>query len=295
MLTETGNTIPTERQILPERMTATEVSRYVSTLLKKELSSEEMLFVDENIEIVTIGKKKIMFISQEHSQFKKDEGLHPIQQDITCNPQTKLVVLEYFPEELTRVSKEVPFIGDFLQKSFIKNWSKIPEMQFADALSLLCQNNSKTIVSADIAYTPGYALAWVYGQALTMGFAEIQDSLGFGMFGRDVSTIEWIMLHFEDARRLFVAKGLEALAKMPENANDEELIVVNYPKAHASRIVNYLTERNPIKTQIIKAKERMYRTIGPGVSYFMRIWKSSTYNQPQDTESQWVKTAEVPL
>ncbi|HRI05728.1 MAG TPA: hypothetical protein PLV59_02170 [Candidatus Dojkabacteria bacterium] len=100
---------------------------------------------------------------------------------------------------------------------------------------------------------------------------------------RHINSYEKAIYDMEDARRVYAARALEKLSndRKKQYPNNDQLLVAVYPKAHAMRIANYLTNLNPSTAISTQVKNLLYRY--PGLEFSTRTYekKKSYGSKPE--------------
>ena len=271
---------------------------------QKELDS----FVNERV--IGIKTKKgvdILLIDFDHNE----DSIHPITQAYLASPKTQIIAPEYFGPDLQRhkvyTSKRITSYIKHLPLPAKTKAGHTNRLSYAQQIAEYCRQIDKPIAVADIANQPLYmeyrfgqrvgtaVLSWMaygismdsiflapfianltWGQSITKQFDK-----EIGIFNKDkVSNVERLITDMEQARRLYLAKGLEQIA---EEYGRGEQIVALYPKAHGIRVADILT--NP-KPGADKVRRILYKTIAPGLDYSVRNWD---YDKQQE---KWGLTSE---
>ena len=108
------------------------------------------------------------------------------------------------------------------------------------------------------------------------------EFLDKGIYNKDkISKLQSLYISMEDARRIYAAKGLKTLAQdynreyPSSNRGNRNQIAVVYPKAHASRIVDYMTSKNAFVKGMETAKKFLYSLPNLDYSYRIYNWKDT--------------------
>lgn len=133
---------------------------------------------------------------------------------------------------------------------------------------------AKNGVQSDVSYKDigvGVPLAWrLLNPVFQMMRAGIYNT-------KELSYLDSVQLHMEDARRLIAASGLKQKIDREGSGQLHKTLLVVYPKAHNMRIRNYLDQmaQGSVKTST-KIKELAYRLISsPILDLKERVYKFS--------------------
>lgn len=230
-----------------------------------------------------IGTTDVIIANEEH---RENARLHPALEAIAGAKGTKAILVEYFSPELQRNAANFPIFGKILEKRS----KKLKNMQFktgvSNQLAEIAKENDKPIAVADIANGPqyyyGYSLVPLTVFEASMSYYpllatvtipyiinRVQEYSSAGHFDpKKIHGYEKILLDTEDARRIFTAEGIEQLASEYPGSR----ILSAYPKGHAMRISNYLTNTEPTTRATKAVKKQLYRFI-PGVDKSVRTYR----------------------
>ena len=275
---------------------------------KPELTSVQIeTFVKEHVRIVRSGNVDITIIDQEHDEYKGQ--LDPVLKVFLESPRTKTAVVEYFLPELKQNSPPIPegikkIIGS------IDNLAKEGRGNFFMDIAEVMKEENKNVSCVDIANNLNYELLYAAYKSripemfligLNKNIPGIDRLLLFylipltswgidafteadrkGIYNKNnITELQNLYTSMEDARRIYAAKGLEQMAndyknEYPTKTGDTRpQIVVIYPRAHAIRIANYMTNTSTF-TKIAKAtKSLIYHFPGLEYSYRTYSWKDS--------------------
>lgn len=293
-------------------------------------TSQVEQFIQEHVRVVRVGEIDVTIIDQEHEEYKGK--LNPVLKAYLNSPRTKTAVVEYFLPELQRNAPNFP---DFINKignvnDLYKEGKGTMFMDIAEEM----KNQGKTISCVDIAnklsYEAYYAamkmqalplLSTLFPQIpfspaerlllatvlplVSWGGDELLEGIGKGIYNKEkLSHLENLCLSMEDGRRIYAAKGLELMAKdynkeFPSKSDSERSqIVVVYPKAHATRIANYMTSESLFTAAAKFAKKFLYHLPNLDYSYRTYLWKdmlAKFTNNPELASWQLVTTKKIPL
>lgn len=260
-------------------------------------------------EVITIhiGNTPIQLIAQEHTEFSGD--LDPTIRSLIQSEETGIVVAEYFYDEVAQRLRNVPLAGAFLERR-LENHVDGSRFSFSDALILEAFTAGKTVAVVDCANSAEYELHWALGpipymltaailqqERVPAALRAVSAALGTtsalqwswnrvrelihrkGMFDRrGVSVEERFLLDAEDARRIYIAEGLQKLAELQNGfPNLPKQIIVPYPRAHQQRIAHYLSATGA-DLAIRKAKKQVYDLLLPGIDRFPRLYQPDSTN-----------------
>jgi hypothetical protein len=239
-------------------------------------SKPQIVEIGDRKEIIRIGQVDLVFVSQSHDKFKGE--LDPAFEFELKSSKTKAVVLEYFNEEIAQNASRVPLIGKKLHEIFTKMRNS-QDFQFGEKIADICRDLNTPIVTMDIAMTPSYVANWAMFSVFTAGLTRIQEMSGWGMFGENRHEYEKLIPDMEDARRVFAAKGLKKMAEEFQPPKDNNVtddnrpqIIICYPKAHVSRIADYLTNDSLLTRMAMGVKTKLYK-LAPKIDWTIRTWK----------------------
>ncbi len=258
-------------------------------------------FIKESVTGVRMNGVDVLSVDFEHS----DNSPDPYIGKFIGSDRTKLVVAEYFYPELERNLKKSPLRKHAEHLMFVDNKDR---MMFAKNLADFVQRQNKPVAVADIANKPSYmavrdifrsslVAAGFLGGGIGMnqnmnlapyllaleagiiwdGSIFAQRKLGRGIFNKDqISKFEKLVLDFEQARRMYLARGVEQLTQeySPKDGEERPQIVVIYPKAHGIRMADALV--NP-EGSLDAAKNIVYKTFGAPLNFSVRTyaWRDS--------------------
>ena len=133
---------------------------------------------------------------------------------------------------------------------------------------------AKQGITSDVSYRDigaGVPFAWrLMNPMFQMMHAGIYNT-------KNLSVLDSVQLHMEDARRLIAASGLKQKIDREGSGESHKTLLVVYPKAHNMRIRNYLDQmaQGSVKTTT-KVKELAYRLISsPILDLKERVYKFS--------------------
>lgn len=244
--------------------------------------------IEKKLTLRKINGVNVAFIADDHSD--KDRN-NPALQKIIQSDQVGGVVIEYFAPELKAVARD----SGPLTKLFISaqlNSEKYRTRLFSfDYLARLVKRADKAVYVADIANKPDYMLLrtfYDYAPGIVLGATQggVVAPLAYG-FGSTLvqegvmttnkrNAFEKLMLGGEDARRVFLARGIDTITKFLGPEDKEKTLVVVYPQAHIDRVCHYLDQSNSIK-------EKVYKVLFPTMDFKVR--KYMPYSGPQTEES----------
>jgi hypothetical protein len=232
----------------------------------------------------------------------KAEKINPVAEAFIQLPKTKSVVAEYFYPEIRNNMERAGLLGAMKQL----DPDYIYRLNTAENLANLCKDAGKSVAVVDMGNKPGYMVLRELFRFSTeimvtaFGITRIQPELysllanpvwvaniigaagllyeaysGKGIFDKTkVNNFEKFILDFEQARRMYAARGIEQLThEYPptgQPGKEESQIVVMYPKAHGIRIADNLA--NPHRG-LDKAKNVIYKLFGPGLDFSVRKWE----------------------
>lgn len=290
---------------------ATEASIKPVDLETRKVSTDEMLnsmvdvissgkvstdnlrqFLDKKSEGVKIGNTDVIFVSQDHTGNLK---MDPALESLAGAPGTKAILVEYFEPELMANARNFPVLGKFLEQVFKAIGGPGVKTVLSNKLAEIAKEKGKPIAVADIAnkaeYYYGYSLfpsglitaPIIFPTLLPItltyssmyGINRIHEFITKkGHFDPDkIHEYEKILLDTEDARRVFVAMGTRQLASEYQPRGLEPCrILACYPKAHAMRIVDYLTNQGTLSKVSRRAKQLLYK-IYPAIDISVRQYQ----------------------
>lgn len=271
-------------------------------------------FIKDHVRVVRVGNVDVTIIDQEHSEYKGE--LDPVLNAFIKSERTKTVVVEYFLPELQQNAAKMGDTGiKHIEKSAAEGGRGKMFMHIANE----AKEVGKTVSTVDIANKAEYEAYWgaircgilpiVASSLISMDIGDRMASalaLYIVSFGADIymegegmgiyninkiSELENLYVSMEDARRVFAAKALNQMAvdynnEYPKNSDDDRSqIVVVYPKAHAMRIENYMTNQSLFTKSMKTIKNLGYRIL-PRLDYSYRTysWKDTfakALNKPE--------------
>jgi len=268
-------------------------------------------FVNDHVRIVRMGNTDITIIDQEHDEHKGE--LNPLLTAYLTHQRTKTAVVEYFMPELQRnasktpefVKKNIISVDGIIDEGRGSMFMDIAEIMKINGKSVSCVD-----IANKLSYESYYAL--MKGKALPAFAAlipqiplspidrlllstimplvswsgdSVLEMLGKGIYDKQkISLLENLALSMEDGRRVYAAAGLKVLAQdynkeyptqnmnQQDNNNHPQIIVV-YPRAHATRIANYMTSESTFTKAAKSAKQFLYYLPGLDYSYRTYEWK----------------------
>ncbi len=256
--------------------------------------------IESDISIVDVGNVHVILISDDHDDTA--ENLNPFIAALATSPQTSSVVVEYLYDEVKDRVEKTPFLSGYFMKELeaFKNASRFRHnRQLAD----LARQHGKQVVVADPANSPlyeSYKLAMPIGflmaaniihalpvpekgkkfaNAVTTGVTaahllhRYQRIHRKGIFDENkIHELEDMDVDIEDARRLFIAENLLALAQAIQVAPSlGNQIVVRYPQAHTLRIIKNMLATGHSR-DLHEAKKLFYKCMYPGIETPLRIY-----------------------
>ena len=251
--------------------------------------------MNKKCEGVRVGKTDVVFVEQEHILGVE---LDPSLESIARASGTKVIMVEYFEPELRANARNFPVLGKLLEKGFDARIQVGDKTGLSNKLAQIAKETGKPIAVADIAnkaeYYYGYSLvpsglelasvvfpvllplAVTYGSM--WGINRLHEFITLkGHFDtKKIHQYEKVLFDTEDARRVFAAIGIRQLTNEYQPiATKPCRILVCYPKAHAMRIANYLTDRELTSTISQATKGLMYR-LYPALDISVRqyTWKA---------------------
>lgn len=263
------------------RVSSNDLFESMTDVIKTGGVSSETLerFLEEKCEGVRIGNTDVVFVSQDHV---RNLVLDPALESLASAPGTKAILVEYFDPELKANAKNFPILGEFLEQVFQASGGGRVKTSLSNKIAEIARKTGKPIAVADIANKPEY----YYGYSLAPG-GLIAASNMFptllpvaitysAMYGvnrihefitkrghfdpNKIHKYEKMLLDTEDARRVFVAMGVRQLASeyQPRDVEPSRILAC-YPKAHAMRIADYLTNQDTFSKMSKTAKQLLYR------------------------------------
>lgn len=273
-------------------------------------------FVREHVRVVRIGDVDITIIDQEHNDYKGE--LDPTLEAFIKSKRTKTVVVEYFLPELRQNAASM---GDTGIKRIEQSAASSGRGKMFMHIASEAKDVGKTVSTVDIANKASYEAYWgairmgvlpiivsgflpmnVQDHAITAFVSSLMSfSIDISMEGerkgiynkQQISELENLYISMEDARRVFAAKALNQMGidynnEYPESNDDgRSQIVVVYPRAHALRIANNMTNQSLFTKYMNAAKSLFYRV--PGLDYSYRTYSWSELASWQLTTSKKVK------
>lgn len=261
-------------------------------------------FVNQRVIGAKLNGFNILSIDFEH-----DEGsVNPVLQAYIKSPNTKMVVPEYFYPEMTEWLDSD--LIKFYRKTNDWQQGHQDRVDFAERLAETFKEANKLVAVTDIANKPLYpfirgsfrafpgflSIAAGINESLKGGndgilssflyylfiavpdiiyLKYLDDSFDEGKFIFDkeiISRVENLIPDFEQARRLYKAKGLRQLteeyAPVSNQEEEEPQLIVLDPRAHGIRVLGNLV--NPSKADT--ARDRFYKFFGPGLDFSVRQW-----------------------
>lgn len=273
-----NTTKPETRKISPDELLD---SNSMSDVLQTGDVSKKTLmeFLDQKCISVRRGSTDIIFFLQEHT---RDFELDPALQLVAGAQGTKAILVEYFQPELEANAKNFPIIGEFLSQAFNSDEQSKLRTAISSKLSELAKEKGKIIVVADIANKLEYFLDYSFIPGALMGASAICPTLlplalmNFSMYfvnrlqqfitlgghfdEKEIHQYEKLLFDIEDARRLFVAMGLQQVSEEYQPIGSGPCrILASYPEVHAMRIANYLIDEKSFARLSKKVKQSLYR------------------------------------
>jgi hypothetical protein len=258
-------------------------------------------FIDNKVTGVNINGVDVISIDVD----REPGNLEQIIRGYMNCARTKVIVPEYFYPEL---QSNAGILSSLMEKTASRKvkGELSKRLYSAQIVTDACRDSGKPIAVAEIANRPSYLAAdeafnW-YPGLLGILFSKLtgQDPILFtgvgldlayifnklrldrgqkGIFNRDtVSELDKYIPDMEQARRLFLAKGVEQLTQEYSTAgrpgDETPQIVVLYPKAHGIRMADMLVNPHP---HLDKAKSIAYKILGPTLDFSVRTyrWKDS--------------------
>lgn len=255
-------------------------------------------FINERVLGARVNGVDIITLDFAH----KEKNIHPVMEAYIRSPRTRVVVSEYFYPEL-KINAEKAGLSILLNSKFLKLiYRHHDRLNRSRKLAGICQEAGKPVAVTDIANRPLYflereAFRWSpyciaflgekiikkYAIFPAIKYANIAWIINYwhsmikgkGIFNREhIPSLDKFVLDFEQARRLYLAKGVEHLtavispSSMPRKKDSQ--IVALYPRAHGMRMVDILVNSHP---KLDKVKNAIYKTFAPYLDYSVRIWK----------------------
>ncbi len=260
-------------------------------------------FVNQRVIGAKLNGLNILSIDFEHNEGPID----PVLRAYITSPKTKIVVPEYFYPEMMRWL-DAKTIRLFKKINFWEQFHQ-DRVDFARRFAEVCREADKRVAVTDLANKPNYLLNRVllrtmpffmsYSNALkevllgqykdispyaiffiiawsNVYYYELLASSfynGYFFFSKEkIGRLEKWIPDFEQARRLFAAKGIRQLTEENGNGSNrdsESQIVLVYPRAHGIRILDNLI--HPSRGETIK--DRFYKLLGPGLDFSVRQWE----------------------
>lgn len=254
-------------------------------------------FIRKKVIGVKINGVNVISIDFEHS----DEEINPVAQAYLKSPSTRVIVVEYFYPEIKKNAERIGLLS--LMNNIGGYYSD--RIVYSKKISDICREANKPVAVTDIANKASYIsfreffrnspqyfkLMWemsgVYPELINSLYTPITLTniawilgivlaykTGKGIFNKEkISGFEKFFLDFEQARRLYAAKGIEQLTKeyppLSQPGKNDPQIIAFYPQAHGIRISDYLI--NPSRG-LDKAKDIVYKLFGPGLDFSVRQW-----------------------
>ena len=297
-------------------------------------------YISERVQGVRLNGVNVILIKNEYLQ---DTSVHPILEAYMASQKTNVVMVEYFDPELRQNAEAAKYnIGVLISqgKNTLKAYEEsipiFPSLQFSRNLTATCQKLRKTVAVADIANKPDYSISrtllrlFPIESFLTPPYetnliqlAKVIINMGirgtyyrflesgpekstFGFDKKNIHPNEKFFIDLEDARRLFIAKGIEQLTQEykpflqnehPEVEGKKDIIresnpqiVVCYPEAHIRRILNYLQIHHVTDS----VKEIIHKLTAPTLDYAVRTWEYKDQLQKlKESGYQWGKPDKV--
>lgn len=259
-------------------------------------------FVENRVTAAKVNGDNIISIDFDH----EETSVHPITSDIIRSPNTRVVVAEYFYPEVAKYE-------NLIRNEVTGGGTHKDRLAYSRMIADVCRDAGKPVAVADIANKPSYmAIREIFRMLPTIGavgasminknpYLAVPGLLGLswqssvifqrfaekGIFDKNqINALDKFFLDFEQARRMFLAKGVEQLTHEypPLNVEGKQnpQIVVSYPKAHGIRFIDSLVNPQP---NLDKAKSMIYKLFGPGLDYSVRTWnwKDSLQLNPQSS------------
>ena len=288
--------IHSHRQYILQDELITRAQKDFSSAIQEGLFSPDDVqkFVSEKVLGVRVNGIDVISIDFEHS----DEAINPIFEAYIRSPKTRVLVAEYFYPELKSNMERTGLL------TYIKRLGRdfANRIEYAEKISNLCSKTSKPVAVADISNKAKYMFFREFLRHLpnmsTIIWASVgadpevirvlemanvtwligllyQMALNKGIYDTEkVSKLDKFILDFEQARRLYAARGIEQLTEeyspSSQSERDESQIVVMYPKAHGVRIADYLINPN---RNLDKIKGLFYKLLGQGLDFSVRQWR----------------------
>ncbi len=240
----------------------------------------------------------VVFVDEDHHEVN-NESL-AVWELLLERKQVEGLFIEYFSPELKYNSRKSPIFIKPILSAFFKMKRYKLRLFSANQVVKIARENQVQISTCDIAnswrYQLGYFLAYILSTLnlslfLAQTFQEHQwisptVSLAFSIYiafketlnltaentenSAFLKKIEHWIVTFEDARRHFVAKGIETKTKQTQQKRTEHgsprpEFIVRYPKAHNNRIIQDLLYPIPIK-------KLAYRIIAPYLDFSIRTF-----------------------
>lgn len=279
-------------------LTTQEIVAKASPDMSANTSESLYTFVEKNVTGFQSNGMDVLSIDIDH----KPGELNPWMKAYINSTRTKLLLPEYFGPDIARHAPK-------LYKNKLYGSSKL---QFAEQLAEELQN--KPVAVSDIANRPRYEAIYAIHTfsavplALSSFFVDrpwlllgvaaadfvhtqtvnFQEMTGTGVFNKDkVTAYERLVTDMEQARRLYIAKGVDHLTKKyAGNEEDKGQVVMLYPKAHGIRVADIVTKPHP---RADKARGLLYKTIAPTLDYGVREFSYQT-DEKNSEQKQWKLT-----
>lgn len=275
-------------------------------------------FVSETVTGIKINGVDV--ISIDIGNHKK-EALSSVAKAYLGSKRTKTIVVEYFEPELRKngvyavlhpVKSARNYGRSMLGKPPIPyTYAKAPHPQLRTAIEVASalKDAGKPVAVADIANQFGFPIAYstllltpILSLTLALGLpsyvvharpiAKVAEMVAEkGMYNKKrVTKSEHWVLDFEQARRLYLAKGVEQLTKeqQPEDEQESPQIVVLYPRAHTMRMEDTLL--HPRRSN--KVKSAFYKTWAPYLNFSVRHWryrKAGVDERGRSYKAKWIR------
>ena len=248
--------------------------------------------------------------------------LSPITKAYMGADATKVNVIEYFDPELRKnkvhtymnpraswrkrrrpLEEQDPEESIFRQLYFAKEVTEaakdtgkpVAVMDIADRVSFfpatIAMRSVPNMVNAGLALadivpsnlgTIALASSWF----ALLGYQMIENK---GMYNRDqVTVFDKFVLDLEQARRLYVGKGIEQVTRdlSESGATQDDQVVALYPRAHGIRILDAIVNPRPVSNKI---KSGIYKISAPWLNYETRMWEYK--GEGSEDQNGWVRTS----
>lgn len=268
-------------------------------------------FVENNVLGIKSNGVDVLSINFRHG----NPNLDPLTKAYLSSPRTQLVIAEYFKPDLDR--------SGIYSGKLARTVHYSPRLKATAQLDKTFQDTGKPIAVVDIANKPSYEIAYLLNRlapsvetfaalpfidqrtllalplAALIAYStciDLQELFQRGVFNRKkVTKYERLVIDLEQARRLFVAKGIHQITRdMPEEAKADSQIVALYPKAHGIRVADILTRPKPFADT---ARSALYKTIAPFLDYSVRTYEHKSGEEKGLEEGQWqlISNKKIPV